>query len=185
MFGRLAGFPGAIIPPGSRLVGAKSLRLGGGFFASGPVRIEAVHRHGEDVFQPYIEIGENFQAGDRLHIAAIDHVSIGRDCLFGSGILVTDHSHGRYTGSGGCSAVSRPADRRLWSRGEVVIGDRVWLGDGVVVLPGVTIGQGTVVGANSVVTRDIPMNVVVAGNPAIILRDYDGAAGWIDRRRGP
>jgi len=52
----------------------------------------------------------------------------------------------------------------------VTIGDGVWLGGGVIVCPGVTIGENTVVGAGSVVTRDLPANVVVAGNPCRILR---------------
>jgi maltose O-acetyltransferase len=52
----------------------------------------------------------------------------------------------------------------------VTIGDGVWLGGGVIVCPGVTIGENTVVGAGSVVTRDLPANVVAAGNPCRILR---------------
>lgn len=50
------------------------------------------------------------------------------------------------------------------------IGDNVWLGGGVIVCPGVTIGENTVVGAGAVVTRDLPANVVVVGNPARVLR---------------
>lgn len=52
----------------------------------------------------------------------------------------------------------------------VVIGDGVWLGGGAIVCPGVTIGENTVVGAGSVVTRDLPANVVAAGNPCRVLR---------------
>ena len=52
----------------------------------------------------------------------------------------------------------------------VVVASGVWLGGGVIVCPGVTIGAASVVGAGSVVTRDVPANVVVVGNPARILR---------------
>ena len=52
----------------------------------------------------------------------------------------------------------------------IVIQDNVWLGGGVIVLPGVTIGHNAVVGAGAVVTRDIPPDVVVVGNPARIVR---------------
>ena len=52
----------------------------------------------------------------------------------------------------------------------ITIADNVWLGGGVIVCPGITIGENTVVGAGSVVTRDLPANVVAAGNPARILR---------------
>ena len=52
----------------------------------------------------------------------------------------------------------------------VRIGNNCWLGAGVVVLPGVTIGDNTVVGAGSVVTKDLPANVVAVGNPCKVLR---------------
>ena len=52
----------------------------------------------------------------------------------------------------------------------IVIEDNVWLGGHVTVLPGVTIGRNTVVGAGSVVTKDLPPNVVAAGNPARVIR---------------
>lgn len=55
----------------------------------------------------------------------------------------------------------------------VVIGDNVWIGGGTVILPGIHIGNNTVVGAGSVVTKDIPDNVVAIGNPCRILRKID------------
>ena len=55
----------------------------------------------------------------------------------------------------------------------IVIGDNVWLGGGAIILPGVTIGANSVIGAGAVVTRDIPPNVVAAGNPARVLRQFD------------
>ena len=51
------------------------------------------------------------------------------------------------------------------------IGDNVWLGAGVIVLPGVTIGENSVIGAGSVVTKDLPANVVAVGNPCRVLRE--------------
>jgi len=52
----------------------------------------------------------------------------------------------------------------------ITIGDNVWLGGGAVVLPGVTIGANSVVGAGAVVTKDVPPDVVVVGNPAQAVR---------------
>ncbi|HEX8243463.1 MAG TPA: DapH/DapD/GlmU-related protein, partial [Longimicrobium sp.] len=52
----------------------------------------------------------------------------------------------------------------------VTIGDDVWIGGGSIILPGVTIGAQTVIGAGSVVTRDLPPNVVVVGNPCRVIR---------------
>lgn len=52
----------------------------------------------------------------------------------------------------------------------IVIGDNCWLGGDVTILPGVTIGNNTIIGAGSVVTKDIPENVVAVGNPCRVLR---------------
>ena len=65
------------------------------------------------------------------------------------------------------------------------IGKNCWLGAGVVVLPGVTIGDNTVIGAGSIVTKDIPANVVAVGNPCRILReinDHDKEFYFKDRK---
>ena len=56
------------------------------------------------------------------------------------------------------------------SKGDVVIGNDVWLGLGSIILSGVTVGDGAVVGAGSVVTKDVPSFAIVAGNPARVIR---------------
>lgn len=53
----------------------------------------------------------------------------------------------------------------------VIIGDNVWIGGGVIIMPGVTIGDNVVVGAGSVVTKDIPSNVIAYGNPCRVVRE--------------
>ena len=67
----------------------------------------------------------------------------------------------------------------------VHIGKNCWLGAGVIVLPGVTIGDNSVIGAGSVVTKDIPANVVAVGNPCKVLReinDHDREYYFKDRK---
>ena len=67
----------------------------------------------------------------------------------------------------------------------VHIGKNCWLGAGVIVLPGVSIGDNTVIGAGSVVTKDIPANVVAVGNPCRVLReinDHDKEFYFKDRK---
>lgn len=67
----------------------------------------------------------------------------------------------------------------------VKIGRNCWLGAGVIVLPGVTIGDNTVIGAGSVVTKDIPANVVAVGNPCRVLRpisEHDREYYYKDRK---
>ncbi len=53
----------------------------------------------------------------------------------------------------------------------VIIGDNVWIGGGVIILPGVIIGDNVVIGAGSVVTKDLPNNVIAFGNPCRIIRE--------------
>jgi galactoside O-acetyltransferase len=70
----------------------------------------------------------------------------------------------------------------------VHIGKNCWLGAGVIVLPGVTIGDNTVIGAGSVVTKDIPANVVAVGNPCKVLREineHDKEFYYKDRKIDP
>ena len=54
-------------------------------------------------------------------------------------------------------------------KGDVIIGNNVWIGDKIIILPGVKIGGGAVIGAGSVVTKDIPDSAIAAGNPAKII----------------
>jgi len=60
---------------------------------------------------------------------------------------------------------------KIIRKGNVIIGDYCWIGSGVFIKEGVTIGDNVVVGANSVITKDIPSYVVVAGNPAKIIKE--------------
>ena len=68
----------------------------------------------------------------------------------------------------------------------VRIEDGVWIGGGVTILPGVTIGDNSVIGAGSVVTKDIPANVVAAGNPCRIIKEAEEGDryGIIDEKNG-
>jgi maltose O-acetyltransferase len=69
--------------------------------------------------------------------------------------------------------MSRSVDK--WEAAEpIVIIENVWLGGGVIVCPGVTIGQKTVVGAGAIVVRYLPANVVAVGNPARVIRTFEG-----------
>lgn len=63
--------------------------------------------------------------------------------------------------------------RREWAE-PVTIGDNVWIGGSVTILPGVTIGNNTTIGAGSVVTKNIPDNVVAVGNPCKVVKQVNG-----------
>jgi maltose O-acetyltransferase len=88
-------------------------------------------------------------------------VRVGSNVLFGPSVQI-------YTATHPIDA----AERRLWLEAArpITIGSDVWIGGGAIICPGVTIGDRTVIGAGSVVTKDIPSDVVAAGNPCRILR---------------
>lgn len=109
-----------------------------------------------------LEIGANSYIGQHSVICAREAITIGSDCLIAEHVTIRDQDH-RF-GPGLITA------RAGFNNAPVTIGDNVWLGAKVTVLKGVTIGNNVVVGANSVVTRDLPANVVAAGNPARVLK---------------
>ena len=114
-----------------------------------------------------IRIGDGCMIGQYTHITAINKIVIGRNLLTGRFVLITDNNHGSFTKE---ELLIHPADRQVISKGEVVIGNNVWLGDKVSILSGVHIGDGCIIGANSVVTRDIPPYSLAVGNPAQVIK---------------
>jgi acetyltransferase-like isoleucine patch superfamily enzyme len=143
-----------------QIIGTSGIRFGNNFLSGRGLWLEAIENG-------RIDIGENVNVSDWVHIAAVDIVRIGNGCLIGSRVIITDHSHGDASDIKISARLTRPNERRLVSKGPVVLEDNVWLGDGVAVLPGVTIGSNTIVGANSVVSRSLPSNTICAGAPAV------------------
>ncbi len=121
----------------------------------------------EQPFEPEIIIGSNCSIGEYTQITAINKIIIGDGLLTGRYVYIGDNAHGGLSLEG---ANIRPAKRELISKGEVRIGNNVWIGDKATILGGVTIGNNVIIGANSVVTHDIPSNSVAAGLPAKVLK---------------
>ena len=111
-------------------------------------------------------IEDGVDVGEDTFITASNRIVIGGTSLFGRMVTVTDNSHGATTIDDLSKA---PHMRKVISKGEVVIGENVWIGDKATILPGVHIGKGAVVGANAVVTKDVPPFSVVGGIPARVL----------------
>ena len=120
--------------------------------------------------QRSIRIGNNTRIcviGDYCHITAINKISIGDGFLSGRYVYIGDNSHGGLSWE---EANIPPVRRILSTKGEVCIGNNVWLGDKVAILAGVHIGNNVIIGANSVVTHNIPSNCIAAGVPAKIIK---------------
>ena len=111
-----------------------------------------------------IEIGENFYAN--MNCIILD----GAKVVFGNNVFIAPGC-GFYT-------AEHPLDVEQRNKGleyakPIIIGNNVWIGAQCIVLPGVTIGDNSVIGAGSVVTRNIPPNVVAVGNPCRILKNIE------------
>ncbi|WP_454871154.1 maltose acetyltransferase domain-containing protein [Priestia megaterium] len=108
-----------------------------------------------------IFVGENFFANFDCVILDICEVRFGDNCLLGPGVHIYTATH--------------PIDPNERNSGKeyakpIIFGDNAWIGGNSVINPGVTIGDNVVIASGSVVTKDIPNNVVVGGNPAKIIK---------------
>lgn len=112
-------------------------------------------------------IGEYCSIGEGCHISASKMITIGNSALFGKYVTVTDNAHGMLDYS---DIATPPTKRSICSKGEVKIGDNVWIGEKVTILPAVEIGNNCIIGANSVVTRSIPDYSIAVGNPVRIIK---------------
>lgn len=133
----------------------------------------------------FAEIGEGCYIEPPLHANwGGKHVHFGKGVYCNFNLTLVDDTHvyvGDYTKLGPNVTIATAGHSILPSLREkayqynlpVKIGSCVWLGAGVVVLPGVTIGDNTVIGAGSIVTKDIPSNVVAVGNPCKVIREIN------------
>jgi acetyltransferase-like isoleucine patch superfamily enzyme len=109
-----------------------------------------------------IEIGDHVGMSGTV-IGAKQHIKIGNHVMCGGNVFITDFDW-------------HPVDPAIRHRCDLapssptIIEDNVWVGMNAVVMKGVTIGKNSVIGANSVVVRDIPPNVIAAGNPAKVIK---------------
>ncbi len=110
--------------------------------------------------------GNNVYANFNLTLVDDTDIYVGDNVMFAPNVVVATAAH-----------PIEPELRRKVAQFNlpVRIGANVWIGAGAILLPGVTIGENTVVGAGSVVTRDIPANVVAVGNPCRVLREINDA----------
>lgn len=108
-----------------------------------------------------IEVGNNFMANYNSVILDVAKVIIGDNVMFGPNVSILTAGH----------PIHWESRNSGYEYGmEIHIGDNVWIGGNTVVNPGVKIGKNSVIGSGSVVTKDIPENVVAVGNPCRVLK---------------
>lgn len=113
-----------------------------------------------------IEMGETPGINYGVEIYASKSIKMGDNAMIGDLATLYDTDFHR---------IEEGAEVR---QGPIVLGDNVWIGRAAIVLPGVTIGDHSIVAAGAVVTKDVPARVVVAGNPAKIVREITASDAW-------
>ncbi len=110
----------------------------------------------------HVHFGKNVYANFNLTMVDDTHIYVGDYTMFGPNVCVATAGH---------PILPELREKAYQYNFPVKIGRNCWIGAGVVIVPGVTIGDNTVIGAGSVVTKDIPSNVVAVGNPCRVLRE--------------
>ena len=109
------------------------------------------------------EIGAKTVLGQECTISAFQHVSLGRECIVADRVMLIDFDHG-------VVEVERPIRVQGIYKRDVRVGSNCWIGYAACIRRGATVGDNAIVGTNTVVTKDVPANAVVAGAPARVLR---------------
>lgn len=124
----------------------------------------------------HLHFGKGVYANFNFTVVDDTHIYVGDYTMFGPNVVLATAGH---------PILPELRQQAYQYNMPVHIGKNCWLGAGVIVLPGVTIGDNTVIGAGSVVTKDIPSNVVAVGNPCRVLREvnsHDREFYFRDRR---
>lgn len=112
----------------------------------------------------HVHFGKNVYANFNLTLVDDTHIYVGDYTMFGPNVTVATAGH---------PILPELRQRAYQYNAPVHIGKNCWIGAGVIIVPGVTIGDNVVIGAGSIVTKDIPSNVVAVGNPCRVLREVN------------
>lgn len=112
----------------------------------------------------HVHFGKNIYANFNLTLVDDTHIYVGDFTMFGPNVTVATAGH---------PILPELREQGYQYNAPVYIGKNCWIGAGAIILPGITIGDNVVVGAGSVVTKDLPSNVVAVGNPCKVLRQVN------------
>lgn len=156
-----------MIQKGCHVYGANHIAIGSHTLIQSYSSIEAHYYYRGQSFSPKILIGDGCNIGQYNHISAVNSIAIGNNLLTGRRVTISDNNHGQFTKQ---DLLKPPADRAIFSKRGVIIGNNVWIGENACVLSGVQIGDGAIIAANAVVTKDIPAYSLAAGVPAKVIK---------------
>jgi acetyltransferase-like isoleucine patch superfamily enzyme len=153
---------------------APDVKLGKGVKLSKFINLYGCEIGDETKRGAFVEIQKNARIGRRCKISShtfiCEGVDIQENVFIGHGVMFINDSYPRATAPSG--ELQTEAD---WKVEKTVVKKGASIGSGATILSNVTIGENSIVGAGSVVTGDVPANVIVAGNPARVLRSVNEA----------
>ncbi len=129
-------------------------KIGEGCYIEPPLRANWAGKH--------VFLGDSVYANFNLTLVDDGNIFIGDKVMIGPNVTIATANH---------PILPVLRERALQYNKDIHIGNNVWIGAGVIIVPGITIGDNSVIGAGSVVTKDVPENVVAAGNPCRVLRE--------------
>lgn len=124
----------------------------------------------------HVHFGKNVYANFNLTLVDDTHIYVGDYTMIGPNVVIATAGH---------PILPELREQAYQYNMPVRIGKNCWIGSGAIILPGITIGDNVVVGAGSVVTKDLPSNVVAVGNPCRVLQevnDHDKEYYFKDRK---
>ena len=161
---------------------AEDVTLGRGVFLSKFINLYGCEIGDETKIGAFVEIQKNAKVGRRCKVSShtfiCEGVTIEDHVFIGHGVMFINDSYPRATTAAG--ELQSAAD---WTVEQTVVKKGASIGSGATILSNVTIGERAIVGAGSVVTRDVPPDAIVAGNPARVLRAIGDATGGRDEQR--
>lgn len=126
---------------------------------------------GAELLSPIIEIGDHSRINGKITIKGTGKVIIGKYCAIGADVKVISDMHIMDRVAIQVKFYRRNFDESLLhAKGDVRIGNDVWIGDSAIILSGVTVGDGSVIGAGAVVTKSVVPYTVVGGVPAKVIK---------------
>ena len=168
----------SVVYPPALIDGHHLIHIGDDVVVHPGAFFSVVDEHEGRRYDARLEIGDRTHLGFDMVIACCGSIEIGNDVLTADRVYIGDTFH-EYRD------VRRPIIAQgLGDPRPVRIGDGSFLGVNSAILPGVTVGAGGYVAANAVVIEDVPAHSLVVGNPARVVRRWDGSE-WVDVAAGP
>ena len=127
-------------------------------------------------YKGLIEMGVHSRIGVNSYIRCVDHVVLGDYSVTADNVVISDNNNHPVNPDDRMVMEATPpgSNERSWIHSDhapIIIGRNVWIGEYARICKGVTIGDGSIVAANAVVTKNVPANCIVAGNPARIVKE--------------